>query len=85
MNMTYRIFSSSIGKFLLFSSPEIQNEKKTLDKINVRESRSGNQEYIIQRHKQHWAQDTGRFQTRVKYIRICLFGKWKNFIYFFAK
>jgi len=32
--------------------------------INVRESQSDNQEWTIQRHRQHWAQDTERIQIK---------------------
>jgi len=32
--------------------------------INVRENRRCNQECTIQRHRQHWTQDTGRRQTK---------------------
>ena len=34
--------------------------------INVRENQRGNQEWIIQRHWQHWAQDTEQKQTKRK-------------------
>ena len=36
-------------------------------KINLRENQRSNQEWTIQRHRQHWAQDTGRRQTKYKH------------------
>jgi len=35
-------------------------------RINVRENQIGNKESTIQRHRQHWEQDTVRRETKTK-------------------
>jgi len=35
--------------------------------VNVRENRKGNQQWTIQRHRQHWEQDTERRQPKEKH------------------
>ena len=51
---------------LYISLPCIERDRMNCspEEINVRENRMGNQEWTIQRHRQHWAQDTGQINVR---------------------
>jgi hypothetical protein len=40
--------------------------KLIISRINVRENQIGNKESTIQRHRQHWEQDTVRRETKTK-------------------
>ena len=35
--------------------------------VNARENRKGNRQWTIQRHRQHWEQDTERRQAKQKH------------------
>jgi hypothetical protein len=41
-----------------------------MEQLNVRENRRGNQEWTIQRNRQHWTQDTEEGQINKKHSKL---------------